>query len=418
MAQIKLGYGKLEVELAFDDNHFEVLGGETPNCALSDAEIGARLDDPIDSPTLEEIVASDETILIVVPDATRRAAAGQIVNLLVRRLIANGTNPSNITIIFATGIHRAVTEREKSEILTPFIAQRIKTINHNAKDLATIRRFGETGRGIPIELNRAVAEHDRVVIVSSVGFHYFAGFSGGRKMICPGLASRRTISETHKLAFDCERKTRPAKVGAGILAGNAVHEEFIQIVEKINPSFAVNSIVNEAGAATAIFAGNWQTAHERACHFYAANHTLKIDEKRGVVIVSGGGFPFDLNIIQAHKALDAAAAACTDGGTIVFLAECADGLGGKDFLKWFDAETSSDLADRLCEKYQVNGQTAWSLLRKAEKFNVKIVTALGETETRRMRLHKARDFESAIAEIDTNTKGYILPFGAKFLIQT
>lgn len=417
MAEIELGYGKSKINFTFDENRFQVLGSETGSRPLSDAEIGERLDNPIDSPALEEIIQPDETVLIVVPDATRAAAAGQITNLLVRRLIAGGTNPSNINIIFATGIHRAVTEAEKREILTPFIAQRVKTFNHDAKDLAVIRRFGETKRGTPVELNRAVSEYDRVIIIGGVNFHYFAGFSGGRKMICPGLASSRTINETHKLAFDCENKTRRAGVGAGLLEGNAVHEEFVEIVEKINPSFAVNSIVNDNGEATEIFAGNWKTAFERACEFYAANHTVKIAEKREVVIVSCGGFPSDLNMIQAHKALDAAASACADGGAIIFLAECADGLGRRDFLKWFEAKDANELAENLCRKYQFNGQTAWSLLKKAEKFNVRIVTNLDESETCLMRLHKARDLETAMSEIDAGKKGYILPFGAKFLVK-
>ena len=417
MTEIELGYGKSQINFTFDENRFQVLGNETKSRPLSDAEIGARFDNPIDSKPFEEIIQPDETVLIVVPDATRKAAAGQIVNLLVRRLIAGGTNSSNINIIFATGIHRAATEAEKREILTPFIAQRIKTFNHDAKDLAVIRRFGETRRGIPVELNRAAAEYDRVIIVGGVNFHYFAGFSGGRKMICPGLASSRAINETHRLAFDCENRTRRAGVGAGLLEGNAVHEEFVEMVEKINPSFAVNSIVNDAGEAIEIFAGNWKTAFGRACDFYAANHTVEIAEKREIVIVSCGGFPFDLNMIQAHKALDAAASACADGGAIIFLAECADGLGRRDFLKWFEAKDADDLADILCEKYQVNGQTAWSLLKMAENFNVRIVTNLDEAETRPMRLHKTRDFETARSEIDVEKKGYILPFGAKFLIK-
>lgn len=416
MAEIKLRCGKSEINFAFDENRFQVLGNETETRPLSDIEIGERLDSPINSHTLEEIVSPGETVLIVVPDATRAAAAGQIVNLLVRRLIAGGTIPADITIIFATGIHRHVTDAEKREILTPFIAQRIKTLNHDAKNLAVLQRFGETKRGIPIELNRAIVEHDRVIIIGGVNYHYFAGFSGGRKMICPGLASARTINETHRLAFDCERKTRRAGVGAGLLKGNAVHEEFVEIVEKINPSFAVNSIVNEAGEATGIFAGNWKSSHEQACAFYARNHTIKISEKRELVIVSGGN-PSDLNMIQAHKALDAASFACADGGTIIFLAECADGLGRNDFLKWFEAENSENLAEMLCRKYQVNGQTAWSLLKKAENFNVRIVTALSEDETRKMRLHKERDFETAIAKISEEMKGYILPFGAKFKIE-
>lgn len=417
MPTIQLRYGQSQIPFEFDENQFQILGSEIEEPPLSDVEVGERLDAPIDSLTLEEIVSPSETVLIVVPDATRAVAAGQIVNLIVRRLIANGTAPYDIRIIFATGIHRPVTEEEKREILTPFIVQRMKILDHNAKDLSQILRLGETRRGIPIELNRALVEHDHIVPVSGAAFHYFAGFGGGRKMVCPGLGSNRTISETHKLAFDFDRKTRREGVGLAQLAGNTVHEEFMEIAAKINPSFSINSIVNDRGEATEVFAGNWKTAHERACEFYLEKHTLTIEEKRDLVFVSSGGAPFDLNMIQAHKALEMASHACQDGGTIVFLAECADGLGRSDFLKWFEAENSAHLAELLCAKYQVNGQTAWSLLSKAERFNIHIVTALTEEETGMMRLSKAHDFKDALSKIDSSSKGYILPLGGKFLIR-
>jgi nickel-dependent lactate racemase len=417
MPTINLAYGKSRINFAFDENQFEILGKAESRSVLTDVEIGERLDSPIRSKQLEEIVRSGETVLIVVPDATRQTASGQIVNLIVRRLIASGTMPFDIRIIFATGIHRRVTDAEKQTILTPFIAQRIKTLDHNPRDLAQIVRLGDAASGIPIELNRALLEHDRVIIVGGVSFHYFAGFTGGRKLICPGLASTRTVSETHRLAFDCTTKSRREAVGAGLLNGNAVHEAFTEVVEKIPPHFAVDTIVNDKGEAVDLFCGDWHTAHERACEFYAARHTVGIAEKRDLVIVSCGGFPHDTNMIQAHKALETAAQACADGGTIVFLAECGEGIGRRDFLDWFAAENSERLAEKLCENYQVNGQTAWSLLRKTEKFNVRIVTSLAESETRLMRMSKRGDFNAALLEVYENTKGYILPFGAKFLIK-
>ncbi|MCY7347206.1 MAG: nickel-dependent lactate racemase [Pyrinomonadaceae bacterium] len=416
MSAINLGYGKSAVKFAFDENRFQILGQHREEPRLTDVEIGEKLGQPINQPTLEEIVQPGETVLIVVPDATRRTASGQIVNLIVRRLIANGTLPFDIRIIFATGIHRRVTDDEKRELLTPFIYQRIKTLDHNARDLAQLVNFGETSGGIPIQLNRALTEHDRVIIVGGISFHYFAGFTGGRKLICPGLASSRTISETHKLAFDCQTKSRQTGVGAGLLDGNAVHEAFMEIVAKLPPSFAVNTIVNDAGEAVDLFVGDWQTAHKKACEFYAAEHTLEIAEKRDLVIVSGGGSPHDLNLIQAHKALETASNACNEGGTIIFLAECSDGLGRADFLKWFAAENSNALADKLCESYQVNGQTAWSLLRKAERFDIQIITLLPESETRPMRLHKARSLAEIAPLFDENSSGYILPCGAKYHI--
>lgn len=417
MTNTNLKYGKSQVPFDYDANRWTILGNIEEGRALSDAEVGARLDNPIDSLPLEEIVGGGDTVLIVVPDATRAAASGQIVNLLVRRLISNGTLPHDIRIIFATGIHRRVTEAEKREILTPFIVQRVKTLDHDARDLMQIVRLGETAGGIPIELNRALLEHDRVIIVGGVSFHYFAGFSGGRKLICPGLASSRTVAATHKLAFDCERKTRRENVGAGIVQGNAVHEAFNEIVERFPPVFSVNTITNDDGECVELFGGAWQTSWTRACDFYAAHHTIEITEKRPLVIASCGGFPHDANMIQAHKTLDAASRACTDGGTIVLLAECADGLGKSDFLNWFEAANSSELAEKLCAKYQVNGQTAWNLLRLAEKFNVQIITSLPESETRPMRLHKARDLSEISSEIGQDASGYILPSGAKFLIK-
>lgn len=417
MPQINLKYGVSQIPFEYDENRFEVLGTTREDAALTDAALGAKLDVPVDSKPFEEIVSPGESVLIVVPDATRAAASGQVVNLLVRRLIANGTMPFDIRIIFATGIHRQVTEVEKQTILTPFIVQRIKTLDHNPRDLAQIVRLGETADGTPIELNRALIEHDHTIIVGGVTFHYFAGFTGGRKLICPGLASSRTVAATHKLAFDCERKMRRAGVGAGILDKNAVHEAFMEVVKKRPPAFSINTIVNYKGEAADLFCGDWISSYRAACDSYASAYTIEIAEKRDLVIVSGGGLPFDTNLIQAHKALDAAAAACSDDGTIIFLAECADGLGKADFLDWFQAKNSDAAAEKLCDAYQVNGQTAWSLLSKAEKFNIRIITSLAGEETRPMRLQKVESLDEALAGIDAAKRGYIVPFGAKFLIK-
>jgi len=327
---------------------------------------------------------------------------------LVRRLIANGTAVSDISIIFATGIHRRVTETEKQHLLTPFIAQRIKTIDHDAGNPLKAFRVGETSGGIPVELNWTLTEFDHVVLIGGVAFHYFAGFTGGRKLICPGLASSRTIAETHKLAFDCEARSRRVGVGTGLLDGNAVHEAFMEATALMNPSFAINTIVNESGEAVDLFCGDWRTSHRAACEAFAAEHTTQIREKRPFVIASCGGYPHDINMIQAHKTLEAASHACTEGGTIILLAECEDGLGRSDFLEWFAVADSDALAANLCERYQVNGQTAWSLLKKAEKFDVRILTSLDEERTRKMRMTKIEDLPEVVAD-----KAYILPSGAR-----
>lgn len=417
MPVINLKYGRTTIPFEYDGDKFRIIGNQKEYPPLSDREIGSKLDEPLDSRRLDDLVDPGESVLFVVSDATRQTGAGQIVNLLVRRLIANGTMPFEMSIIFATGIHRPVTEEEKRSILTPFIAQRIKTIDHGPRDLMQVVKMGETSGGIPVELNRALLEFDHVVLIGGVGFHYFAGFTGGRKLICPGLASSKTISATHKLAFDCETKDRRTGVGTGMLDGNAVHKAFMEAASKVKISFAVNTIVNDAGEVVDLFCGDWIKSHSAACEAYAAERTIRIEEKRDLVIVSCGGYPHDINMIQAHKSLEAASHACTDGGTIILLAECADGLGRIDFLDWFDAADSKTLAEKLCNSYQVNGQTAWSLLKKAERFDVWFISKLSNDETKKMRLRKIDFLEDAFSDLANFQSGYILPTGGKVLIE-
>ena len=403
---MKLAYGKTFIN--FKDSRFEVLGDFASTKSLSDAELNSIFDEK----PIEDIVNSDESVLFVVPDATRKCASGQIINLLVRRLIANGIMPFDMRIIFATGIHRKVTDEEKSEILSPFIFQRIKILDHNPRDISQIVKLGETKGGTSIELNRALLEHDHIIIIGAINWHYFAGFGGGRKLICPGLASSRTINETHKLAFDFETKSRREGVGTGLLVGNVVHEEFTEIVEKINPSYSVNVFTSEDGGISEMFCGDWKPSFEESCAMFALRYSVQITEKKEVVVVSCGGFPADINLIQAHKALENASLACLDSGTIILLAECSEGLGRNDFLKWFEAENSNKLAEMLVEKYQVNGQTAWSMMKKLEKFNVVLISDLLETETRQMRISASKNLNETLAKIDFKS-GYLMPFGAK-----
>ncbi len=415
--QIALGYGRGSLSFNDDESRYRVLEAEptAQEHALTDVEIGEALDAPFESPLLEEIISPGQSALIVVSDATRSSASAQVVNLLVRRLIENGVGPRDINIIFATGLHRQVTLAEKRELLTPFIVQRIKTLDHDAIDSSNLVKLGFTERGTPIELNRALTEHAHVILTGGIGFHYFAGFTGGRKSISPGLASARTIESTHMLALDFENGGRRAGVGAGLLEGNAVHEECERVASAVAPSFLINAVTDERGRAVRVHAGDWRAAHGRGCLEYAASHSVKIESRRDVAIASCGGSPFDINLIQAHKALEMASYACTEGGTIVLVAECVDGLGRTDFMKWFDARDSRALEERLRKRYEVSGQTAWSLLLKAERFRVVLVSELAHEDVRRMRMRPARTLEEALALVDGKADGYILPRGAALL---
>jgi nickel-dependent lactate racemase len=416
MKELQLGYGDGTVSFSIDAERFEILSGnrhdERP---LTDQEIGDALTRPIESEPFDDLLMAGDSVLIVVSDATRATASGQILNVMVRQLIQNGVSPADIAIIFATGIHRRVTAQEKIELLTPFIAQRIKTLDHDAHDASQQISLGTTPRGTPIEINRALKEFSRVITIGGINFHYFAGFTGGRKSICPGLASTKTIEATHLLALDGQTGGRREGVGSGLLEGNAVHEECEYVTTQVAPRFAVNTIVDENKRVVRVYAGDWKAAHRVACSDYLESHSLPIHELRDVVIASCGGFPYDINLIQAHKALEMAAHACREGGDIVLLAECRDGLGRANFLQWFDEQNSSALVKRLFTNYEVNGQTAWSLLTKAERYRVHLVSSLPESDVARMRMIPATSLADALSKIDGAGQGFIMPHGARFL---
>jgi nickel-dependent lactate racemase len=287
-------------------------------------------------------------------------------------------------------------------------------LDHDAYDSSQLISVGTTESGLQVEVSSALLTFSRVILIGGINFHYFAGFTGGRKSVCPGLASAQTIQATHMLALDFERGGRKAGVGPGLLDGNAVHEECERIAKLVAPAFGVNTIVDESKRIVNVFCGDWRLAHRAGCEHYLKHHSFPISAKRDVVIVSCGGFPHDINLIQAHKALDMAAHACNDRGTIVLLAECTNGLGRVDFLKWFDVSDSSALENRLRNGYEVNGQTAWSLLTKAERFRVCLVSELPEDQVRLMRMVPVRTIEEALANAGAR-EGFIMPRGAAIL---
>lgn len=414
MTRIELAYGRRSLEFSFDEARFSVLTNDHRNSPLSDFEIGAAIDAPIGCAPIDELLARDDSVLIVASDATRATASAQVVNLLVRRLLQAGVSPARMAVIFATGIHRPVTEKEKVELLTPFIVQRLPVLAHDAYDRTKLTTFGTTESGVTVELNAALKEFSRVFLTGGVTFHYFAGFTGGRKSICPGLASAKTIEATHMLALDFQTGGRRAGVRTGVLDGNAVHQECERVAALVAPAFSINTIVNDKKQPTKMFCGDWQLAHRSACDYYVDRYSVRIPSKRDVVVVSSGGFPHDINLIQAHKALDMAALACNEGGTIVLLAECSDGLGRPDFLKWFDESDARALAARLVNGYEVNGQTAWALLTKAERFRVFLVSELPPADVRRMRMVPVRTIEEALEQAESGD-GFIMPRGAAVL---
>jgi hypothetical protein len=194
-------------------------------------------------------------------------------------------------------------------------------------------------------------------------------------------------------------------VKAGVLEGNPVHEECESVAAMIEPTFGVNVAVDELGRAVQVVAGHWREAHRAACRAYLKrihwNSSQTQDCYRRLLRIAIGHQSY-----PSAQSLDMAALACEDGGTIILLAECREGFGRQDFLKWFCLGDSAALETRLRDSYEVNGQTAWALLTKAERFKVILVSELEPDDVRQMRMVPARSLKDAMSEVDPNADGF------------
>ena len=413
-SKIKLNYGHNTVQFEYDSGIFSVLGSNSiPKHELREPELDAVLDHPIDSPPLEASLRAKDKVLIVVPDATRSAGTKRVVTLLTRRLNAIGLGDHQISILVGGGLHRLPTPEEMTWILGSAIPERFPVHIHDAKDSAAMVHLGVTSRGTPVDLNRRVVDADQVILVGTLGFHYIAGFSGGRKALLPGCASERSILAHHRLSFDFESLGQRASVGTGILDGNPVNENLEEAVGMLRPPFLVNTVV-ENDQIVAMYAGHWRNAHHRGCAEYKALYGVGIESRRPLMVVSCGGAPSDINLVQSHKAIEHASGALTEGGTMIVLAECSQGLGYDGFLDWFVPGGVRATALRLVKDYHVNGQTAWGLRSKAERFKILFVSSLDPDIVGKTGVEAHPSLKSALAAA-VPEQGYILPRGASIL---
>ena len=410
-ARARLGYGAGSVELAYDPTRFEVLEPPLADAGeLDDAALAARLDAPIGSPPLGSLVGPEERICVVVPDVTRASGSARVSAALLARLGALGVPDRQIEFLVGAGTHRAPTREEIARIVGPEIAGRVPVAHHDATNAAAHVRLGTTSRGTPVELNRRLVESDRVILVGAIGFHYFAGFSGGRKGILPACASERSIQANHLLAFDRAILSRTAGVESGRLDGNPVSEDMEEAARLLpKPVYLANTALDGGNRIAALYTGDWYAAHRRGCEDYLAAHTVTAPHRRRVVVASCGGAPRDINMIQSHKALEHARVVLEDGGDLVLLAECHEGLGRDDFLDWFVPGGSDATARLLVKGYRINGQTAWAIRWKSERYRVRLVSSLDDDIVRRMGMIPHPSLDDALRATDPGSTGYIIP---------
>lgn len=405
MQTVSLPYGSTGFAMSFDPERFQV---------LSPAGVPKTSEERflIDSPPLPELAAG-RRVLLIVSDLTRPTGSVEFLPPLLQQL----DRAKQIDFLFATGLHRPLKDADKITIVGESIFKSYPMLDHwPDRDNVLV---GTTSRGNRVEIDQKVLDHDLIVLTGSIGFHYFAGFAGGRKSLLPGVAAQSSITFNHLLVLNQNGPGRNPDVRVARLDGNPVHEDMVEAAKLVDkPLFVFNTILDRRKKVESVYAGHWLNAHRTGCQAYLKTHGAELSEKRPLAIVSAGGFPRDINMIQAHKAYEFAQHAVAPGGTIVLLAECREGMGHSSFFPWFQYRELDELESNLRRNYQVYGQTAYSLLSKARRFNLILVSALEPAVVEQMGLTPARTLEDAMVLAEKSTDrgtGYILPYGADVL---
>lgn len=362
---------------------------------------------------------SGEKVVIVTSDITRYTGSEIYLPLLVERLNSQGIPDRDIEILIALGIHRRQTEHEHQKILGPLYG-RIAVRDHACDDSAGLVTIGRTSNGINVTINRRAVEAGHLILTGTIGFHYFAGFGGGRKSVLPGIASRQACMESHFAVLNPRPGSgKNAAAVTGNLENNPVHQAMLEACSMAKPDFILNTVLSPDKRIIAAFAGHWREAHESGCSYYSRHFSYPLCEKADLVIVSCGGFPKDINLIQAHKSMEYAAQALKDGGVMILLAECRDGFGNATFFDWFRHTNLDDFEAALRERYEINGQTAYSMLQKAQRFKVILVSEFPSHQVRQMHMLPARTLDDAIASAErllpADWKAYLMPEGGSVL---
>jgi nickel-dependent lactate racemase len=318
--RIHLDYGTTGLDVDLPDEGTTVIE-PAARPALSDphAALVAALRNPIGRPPLRDAVSAGQKIAISVCDVTRAQPRRETLEALFQEL--PHISPEAVTIFIATGTHRTNTPEEVERMLGPEIARRYRIVNHDSRNAESLEYVGTTATGVPIRLNREFLAADVRITTGFVEPHFFAGFSGGPKMVAPGLAGLETVLVLH----DAARIGHPNATW-GITEGNPIHDDVREIARLVGVDFAIDVTLNREQRITAVFAGELFAEHRAACEAAKHGAMQPVATPFDVVLTTNSGFPLDQNLYQAVKGMSAAAKIVKPGGTIVCAAECRDGL--------------------------------------------------------------------------------------------
>ncbi len=401
-------------ESAFLGSFESSLPETPPDQALT---VAAALDHPIGSLMLEDLAAGKRSAVVITSDHTRPVPSKIIMPQILERLRRNAPD-IDITILVATGFHRGTTRDELIDKLGREIVEKEKIVIHDSADKSMLVHLGKLPSGGDLIINRLAVETDLLVGEGFIEPHFFAGFSGGRKSVLPGIASRETVLANH-----CSEFIRSPYARTGNLENNPIHRDMLYAAEKADMQFIVNVVIDSEKRVVRAFAGNSVAAHEAGCNFLRTLCEVKVPEA-DIVVTSNGGYPLDQNVYQAVKGMTAGEAVCREGGVIIIAASCRDGHGGESFYHHMAAASPEEILRETASVPMAKTEPdQWEyqiLARILSKYRVIIVTSdCDHAMLRDMHLEAASTLAEALDKANKylggNAKIAVIPDGVSVI---
>lgn len=404
------GTGFQEVEVPDKNLIAELHANDVPVELTGEAEVRRALIAPIGSPRLKDIVHPGEKIAIITSDITRPMPTFKVMPALLDELYAGGVKKEDVTLVFALGSHRKHTEAEQKKLAGERAWNEIKCVDSDPDDCV---HYGTTSRGTPVDITRVVAEADRRICLGNIEYHYFAGYSGGAKAIMPGVSTRAAIQANHSRMVLPEAK-------AGALETNPLRMDIEEAGAMVGIDFIVNVVLSEHKEILKAVAGDATEAHRAGCRFLDRLYRKELKEPADIVLVSQGGAPKDLNLYQTQKALDNAKHAVKDGGVIILIGSCREGLGEKTFEQWMtEADSAHSLIERIGREFKLGGHKAAAIAMVLERAEVDLVSELDDDFVRSIFLKPYKTAQEALdhafSKLGPDARVLAMPYGGSTL---
>lgn len=424
MAKIKIPYHRKMLEIQIEDKNLagilESNASEYRTTLSEQGIVEKAMDNPIECRKLEELVKGKNNMVIITSDHTRPVPSRITMPILLRRI--RKANPNiDIKILIATGFHRPTTREELIIKFGEKIVQNEKIIIHDSKDEDSLVKIGTLPSGGEIIINKAAVETDLLIAEGFIEAHFFAGFSGGRKSILPGIASDATVMANHCSEFIASPYAR-----TGILENNPIHKDMLYASEQAKLAFILNVVIDSEKKVIHSFAGHSEHAHKSGCKFVL--DLSKVDKvDADIVVSSNGGYPLDQNIYQSVKGMTAAEATCNEGGVIIMIAACNDGHGGQSFYdNLAKVKIPKELLDRIAQvprNKTVPDQWEFQILaRILDKYTVILVTDMCDPQMiKNMHMEHSYTFEEALKRAyalkGKDAKVVVIPDGVSVIVR-